>query len=69
MAKVVDKVVEFELSGLNGNAMNLMGAFGSAAKRQGWTRAEVDLVQEECMAGDYDHVLQTLMAHTETPHA
>lgn len=64
MAKLVDKVVNMTLSGRDGNPMNLMGAFGAEAKRQGWTRAEIDQVCDECMSGDYDHLLQTLLAHT-----
>ena len=59
------KTVEMELVGLDGNAFSLMGAFSKAAKSEGWTKDEIDLVMKECMSGDYDHLLQTLVTHTE----
>lgn len=59
------KKVKLKLAGLDGNAFMLMGAFQSAAKRQGWTSEEIDAVTEDCMSGDYDHLLQTLIANTE----
>lgn len=65
MIKVVDKTVEMTLEGLDGNAFSLVSAFSREAKRQGWTKDEVEAVKEECFSGDYDHLLQTLMAHTE----
>jgi hypothetical protein len=63
MEKLVNKTVELELVGLEGNAFNLMGVFGAAAKEQGWTKEEVDLVLEEAMSSDFDHLLQTLIVH------
>ena len=56
--------VKLELYGIDGNAFALMGAFKSAARRQGFEQNEVDKVIEECKSGDYDHLLQTLMANT-----
>lgn len=67
MAQVVDKKVEMRLVGLNGNAYALIGNFMMNAKRQGWTQEEIELVEAEATAGDYDHLLQTLMAHTRPP--
>ncbi len=57
----IDKKVKLELVGLDGNAFALIGAFKAAARRQGWTPDEIKLVQDECMAGDYNHLLCTLM--------
>ena len=54
-----------DLVGLDGNAFSLMGTFRNKARRQGWTMQEVDIVIEECMKGDYNHLLSTLIAHTE----
>ena len=57
---MADKV-KMQLSGLDGNAFALMGAFSRNASRQGWTSDEIDTVLTECRSGDYDHLLCTLM--------
>ena len=59
----MDKKVKLELVGLDGNAFALMGSFSRQACREGWTKAEIDEVLTECKSGDYDHLLQTPMAH------
>lgn len=59
------KTVQMNLVGLDGNAFSLMGAFSSNARRQGWTKEEIDVVISQCMSGDYDNLLCTLVAHTE----
>lgn len=61
--KVVDKTVNMTLVGLNGNAFALMGAFQNNARRQGWTKEEIDLVCNEAMSSDYNHLVATLDAH------
>nr|DAR16540.1 MAG TPA: hypothetical protein [Caudoviricetes sp.] len=58
------KTVELDLVGLNSNAFYLMGAFSKAARRQGWSSEEINLVLDECRSSDYDHLLQTLICHT-----
>lgn len=58
------KKVRLNLVGLDGNAFALMGAFQRAAKKQGWSREEIAAVINEMKAGDYDHLLSTLMNHT-----
>lgn len=68
MKMIVDRgPVQLELVGINGNAYSLMGAFKGAARKQGWTSDDIDKVLEEAKSGDYDHLLQTLVAHTEAP--
>lgn len=59
------KKVQMNLVGLDGNAFVLMGTFQRNARRQGWSKQEVDTVIKECMSGDYNHLLVTLVAHTE----
>ena len=59
------KTVKLELVGLDGNAFSLMGSFKKNAQNQGWTKEEIKLVLDESMSGDYDHLLQTLLTHTE----
>jgi hypothetical protein len=65
MAKVVDKRVKLTLAGLDGNAFFLLGKFQKEARRQKWKKEEIDAVCNEAMSGDYDHLLATLVAHTE----
>ena len=60
------KKVVLELVGLDGNAFSLMGAFQRAARKQGWSREEIDAVLTDCRSGDYDHLLQVLIANTQS---
>lgn len=60
------KKVKLELIGLDGNAFALMGAFQRQARREGWSKDEIDAVINECMSGDYNHLLATLLEHTES---
>lgn len=61
----MSKKVKLELVGLDGNAWFLMGAFSKAAKEQGWTKEDIAIVMKECMSGDYNHLLQSLLKYTE----
>jgi len=63
MAKVVDKVVDLRLVGLDGNVFNLMGQFQRRARREGWTVDEIKSVLDECREGDYIHLVGTLADH------
>jgi len=62
---MIDKKVKLTLVGLDGNAFSLMGTFKSQARKEGWTKEEIDEVIKECTSSDYDHLLQTLIAHCE----
>ncbi len=59
-----NKKIDLELEGLDGNAFALMGAFQKQARREEWTAEEIKEVLDEAKSGDYDHLLQTLIAHT-----
>jgi hypothetical protein len=61
------KKVKLELVGLDGNAFSVMGAFQRAARQQGWKPDEIKAVLDEAMTGDYDHLLATIIEHTESP--
>lgn len=63
----MNKKVRLELIGLDGNAFFLLGSFSKAARRQGWTPQEITEVTAEATKGDYDHLLRTLIQHTESP--
>lgn len=60
-----NKKIKLTLVGLDGNAFALMGAFQRQARRENWSKEEIDLVLNECQSGDYDHLLQTLIQVTE----
>lgn len=62
------KKVQLSLDGFDGNAFSLMAEFQRAARRQGWSRDEIEEVLSECTSGDYDHLLITLMKNTEDPN-
>lgn len=64
MKKTVNKKVKLKLVGLDGNAFVLMGAFQRQAKKEGWTKEEIDLVLRDAMSSDYSHLLCTLAEHT-----
>lgn len=64
MTKIVNKIVNTHLVGTDRNAFALMGTFRKQARRDGWSKEEIDLVINEAMAGDYDHLLQVLCSHT-----
>jgi len=61
------KRVILELEGLDGNAFSILGAFRSAARRQGWAREEIDSAVAEAMSGDYNHLLMTMIKYTDSP--
>lgn len=60
---IVNKKINLQLVGLNGNAFSLMGAFDNRARREGWTKEEIEAVLNEAMSGDYDHLIRTLNEH------
>ena len=57
--------VKLTLVGLDGNAYALMGAFQRAARKQGWSKDEIEKVLGQCMFSDYDNLLRVLMENTE----
>ena len=66
MENLVGKTVNLNLVGLDGNSFVLMGAFQRQAKKEGWTKEEIDKVMDACMEGDYNHLLQVLIVHTDS---
>lgn len=50
---------------VDGNAHALCSKFRLFAQKEGWTRKEIDEVLDEGKSGDYDHLIQTIMCHTE----
>ena len=64
---IIDKKINLRLVGLEGNAFVLMGAFQRQAKREGWTKEEINTVLNDCRSGDYNHLLCVLSDHCEEP--
>jgi len=59
------KTVNLDLTTIDSNAFNLMGQFQRQARREGWTKEEIDVVLAECKTGDYNHLVATLMQHCD----
>ena len=58
-----NKLVDLDLTTVDGNAFAIMGAFSRAATRQGWSKEEVDEVIQEAQSGDYDNLLAVIMSN------
>ena len=58
--------ITVRLSGQNGNAFSLMGVTRQAMRKAKVPQDEIEEVMKECMAGDYDHLIQTIMRTVET---
>ena len=65
MKKVINKTVNLDLVGVNGNAFAIMGVFKKQAHREGWTQEEIDTVLTEAKSGDYNYLLATISNHCE----
>jgi hypothetical protein len=65
MKRVIDKTVDLNLVGVNGNAFMIMGVFQRQARREGWTQDEIDKVLKEAKSGDYNYLLATIENHCE----
>lgn len=63
MENKIGKTIDLELVELDGNAFALMGAFRHQARKEGWSQEEIQVVLDEAMLGDYDHLLQTLVTY------
>ncbi|WP_026776305.1 hypothetical protein [Polaribacter sp. Hel_I_88] len=65
MKKVIEKTVNLNLVGVDGNAFMVMGIFRRQAKKEGWSSEEIELVMDEAKSGDYVHLLATIENHCE----
>ena len=66
MKKVIEKTVNLNLIGVNGNAFMIMAVSKRQAKKEGWSQYEIDLVISEAKSGDYNHLLATIENHCES---
>jgi hypothetical protein len=65
MKKVIEKTVNLDLVGVNGNAFMIMGVFKRQAKKEGWTAKEIEAVLKEAKSKDYNYLLGTIENHCE----
>lgn len=65
MKKIIEKTVNLNLVGVDGNAFMVMGVFRRQAKKEGWSSEEIELVMDEAKSGDYVHLLATIENHCE----
>ncbi len=65
MSKLVDKTVNLNLIGIDGNAFMIMAVFQRQAKREGWTQEEIDTVLTEAKSCDYNQLLATISDYCE----
>lgn len=66
MKRVIDKTVDLDLDGVNGNAFMIMGVWRRQAVREGWSDEEIQAVLTEAKSSDYDHLLATILNHCES---
>ena len=59
------KKVKLNLEGVDGNAFAILGTFQKHARRQGWTKQEIDQVTNKATEGDYNHLIATIVEHIE----
>lgn len=65
MKKIIEKTVDLDLIGKDGNAFMIMGIFQRQAKKEGWTSEEIKAVLDEAKNGNYHHLLATIENHCE----
>jgi hypothetical protein len=53
--------VKVKLVGSDGNAFAIMGKVSAALRKGGATKEQLKEFTDECMSGDYDHLLVTCM--------
>lgn len=54
--------IQVELTGQNGNALMIIGRVSRELRELGVDAKEIEAFSSEAMSGDYDHLLQTVMA-------
>ncbi|MGB1283650.1 MAG: hypothetical protein ACPG44_04220 [Polaribacter sp.] len=65
MKKIIEKTVNLDMVGVNGNAFMIMGVFQRQAKNEGWSSREIQEVLKEAKSKDYNHLLATIENHCE----
>lgn len=56
--------VKIDWASVKDNAFAMLGAFRKAARRHGYSQADIDRVIDEAKSGDYEHLVNVLMRNT-----
>ncbi len=59
------KKVNLKMVGLDGNAFAIMGAFQRQARKEGWTKEEINTVLDKARSGDYYNLINVIAEHCE----
>ena len=59
--------VNLKMVGLDGNAFAIMGAFQRQARKEGWTKEEINEVLDKARSGDYYNLINVIAEHCENP--
>lgn len=65
MSEATVKKARFSMVGINGNAYAILGGWSRAARRDGWKDGEIQAVLDEAKSDDYNHLLRTIIKHSE----
>ncbi|QMU66746.1 MAG: hypothetical protein GKR88_15345 [Flavobacteriaceae bacterium] len=65
MKKNIEKTINLDLVRVDGNAFAIMGAFSKQAKREGWTKEEIECILDEARSSNYEHLIATIANHCE----
>ena len=65
MRSKFEKSINLDLVGIDGNAYVIMAAFQKQARKEGWSKEEIDAVIKDACSSDYDHLLQTFISYCE----
>ena len=61
----MNKTVKVDLTTIDVNAFALMAAFSKQARKESWSKEEIDTILNKCRAGDYNHLVATLVGVCE----
>lgn len=54
---------QLRLTGIDGNALSILGVARRAAVANGWSKERIDTFMFDAMSGDYNHLLATVCDH------
>ena len=61
------KQINLQMTGLDGNAFAIMGAFQRQAIKEGWSKQEINFVLDDARSKDYSHLVSTICNHCVDP--
>ncbi len=61
--KEMDRSVQIDLAGPQGNAFSLLGMARQLGRQIGQTHSQIDTIQKDMSSGDYEHLIQVFEKH------